>query len=76
MAASAGMMPSGLSQSVFAVSTQMTRAAGNPQNNADKPRARRPSERSNSGLGGASGMTKVKDAKCRMKKQEQRAAVI
>src|SRR5712691_10217844 len=44
-------MPSGRSNSPFAVWTHTTSAMGNPQNSAESPRASRPSEPSNSELG-------------------------
>src|SRR4051794_2032380 len=46
-----GKTPNGRSQSLLAVWTHATNATGNPQNRAERPRTRRPSELSNSGFG-------------------------
>jgi hypothetical protein len=46
----------GGSQSVLAARTLTINAAGNPQNNAERPRASLPSERRSSVLGAGSGI--------------------
>src|SRR5215212_3198558 len=47
----AGKTGNSLSQSLFALCTQMTSAMGNPQNSAERPRASWPRELSSSGWG-------------------------
>src|ERR1022692_5050895 len=52
-------MPNALSESALAVRKQTTSAIGRPQNKADRPRTRRPSDRNSSALGAGSGMAQL-----------------